>query len=104
MELGNKVKIRKGMLRGVIVEIQKSMKGRKIFVVQITENVSNGYWEEELELIQMNFKIGDRITYQHSTMYSEGQIHEIYKQKNTALVVLKDGTKYELSLSCCKLA
>jgi len=51
MELGDKVKIRNGMLRGVIVEIQKSMKGRKIFVVQITKNVSNGYWEEELEKI-----------------------------------------------------
>jgi len=51
MELGDKVKIRNGMLRGVIVEIQKSMKDRKIFVVQITKNVNNGYWEEELEKI-----------------------------------------------------
>jgi len=50
-KIGDKVKIRKSMLKGEIVEIQKSMKGRKIFVVQITENTSNGYWEEELERV-----------------------------------------------------
>jgi len=49
MEIGDKVKIKHRMLRGVIVEIQKSIKGRKIYVVQISENTSNGYWEEELE-------------------------------------------------------
>ena len=49
MEIGDKVKVKNRMLRGVIVELQKSIKGRKIYVVQISENTSNGYWEEELE-------------------------------------------------------
>lgn len=49
--IDDKVKIKNRMLKGIIVEIQKSMKGRKIYVVQINENTSNGYWEEELEKI-----------------------------------------------------
>ena len=50
MKLGNIVKI-KDQRRGKIVQIQSSISGRKIYVVEFTKNVSDGFFEEELELI-----------------------------------------------------
>lgn len=49
MEINDKVKVKNRMIKGIIVEIQKSMKGKIIYIVQISENITNGYWEEELE-------------------------------------------------------
>jgi len=50
-KIGDKVKVKDRMLKGVVVELQKSMKGRKICVIQINKHTSNGYFEEKLEKI-----------------------------------------------------
>jgi len=50
MELGNIVKT-KDQRHGKIVQIQLSLNGRKIHVVEFTSNISDGFFEEELELI-----------------------------------------------------
>jgi len=50
MELGNIVKT-KDQRQGKIVQIQSSMSGRKIYVVEFTQNISDGFFEEELELV-----------------------------------------------------
>jgi len=51
MELGNIVET-KDQRHGKIVQIQLSLSGRKIYVVEFTQNVSDGFFEEELELIE----------------------------------------------------
>lgn len=47
--VGDRVKP-KGQRIGKIVEIQKSLSGKNIYVVETSPNVSDGYFEEELEV------------------------------------------------------
>jgi len=52
MELGNIVKT-KDQRQGKIVQIQLSLGGKKIYVVEFTSNVSDGFFEEDIELVEI---------------------------------------------------
>lgn len=51
MKIGNKVRTIRFNRTGTIVDIQKSLNNRDIFIVQYSENESEGLYEWELELI-----------------------------------------------------
>jgi len=48
--VGDRIK-QKGKRIGKIVEIQKSMSGKNIYVEEASPNVSDGFFEEELEIL-----------------------------------------------------
>jgi len=59
MELGNIVKT-KDQRHGKIVKIQSSIDGRKIYVVEFTKNVSDGFFKEELEFVFLGLEVKEK--------------------------------------------
>jgi len=51
MKIGDEVRTKRFNRTGKIVEVQKSIGNKDIFIVQYTENESEGLYEWELELI-----------------------------------------------------
>lgn len=51
MKIGDIVRTKRFNRTGTIVEIQKSINNRYIFIVQYSENESEGLYEWELELV-----------------------------------------------------
>lgn len=51
MEIGDKVKVIQTKRTGVIIDTQKSVLQRTIYVVKFHENCTEGFFGEELELM-----------------------------------------------------
>jgi len=83
MELGNIVKT-KDQRQGKIVQIQLSLTSRKIYVVEFTQNVSDGFFEEELELV-------DNTTVWYDVFEA---IRELYRDKSKKAVSKKGEIKW----------
>lgn len=71
MGINDIVKVRSGFRQGKIINTQKSTSSRIIYIVEFSKNASDGFFEEELELVASSSEAKKGGSYYESNRYSK---------------------------------